>query len=126
MNYYSLYEPQVALAHIKQCLHYDPEDKACKALFRKFKKYEKDVSKVAEDLANKRLATVVNKLIGSGERIGLITEVNKEVDVVENDMNAVGKMPRRLQLKLYQMACRTYSEVIVIIVAIAAVVPRST
>ncbi|RUS16563.1 hypothetical protein BC937DRAFT_91071 [Endogone sp. FLAS-F59071] len=110
MNYYSLYEPQVALAHIKQCLHYDPEDKACKALFRKLKKYEKDVSKVDEDLVKKRFATAVNKLVGSGERIGLITEVDEEVNVMEKEMNAVGKMPKRLQLKLYKMACRIYSE----------------
>ncbi|RCH91348.1 hypothetical protein CU098_002269, partial [Rhizopus stolonifer] len=45
LNYFSLYEPDRALTQVKQCIHYDPEDRACKSLFRLIKRIEKEIKK---------------------------------------------------------------------------------
>jgi DnaJ family protein C protein 3 len=46
ISYLFLHESsQIALAPIKQCLHFDPESKLCKSVFRKLKSLDKDVTR---------------------------------------------------------------------------------
>jgi DnaJ family protein C protein 3 len=101
INYFSLYEPQGALGHVKKCLHYDPEQKECKKMFRRLKELDKSMEQ------NKFVAAS-KKLVGPE---GVIVEVDEEVAKLEEILDAAGKMPRRLNIKLYNMACKIYGEV---------------
>ncbi|KAI1316880.1 hypothetical protein EDD11_009370 [Mortierella claussenii] len=108
MSYYSVYMPEQALAQIKQCISFDPENKLCKALFRKLKTTEKDMIKLNSDLENRRWAGVINKAVG-GEQ-SLVKAVEAETTEMEKVNKAAGKMPKRLLLKIYSAACKAYTE----------------
>lgn len=109
MSYYSLYMPEQALAQIKQCISFDPENKLCKALFRKLKTTEKEMARLNGDLQNGRWAGVINKSVG-GEK-SLVKNIETETTTMEEVNNAKGKMPKRLLLKVYSAACKGYTEV---------------
>ncbi|KAF9957010.1 hypothetical protein BGZ72_002248 [Mortierella alpina] len=109
MTYYSLYQPDQALAQVKRCIQFDPENKQCKALFKKLKTTEKDVKKLDSDLEKKRWAGVINKAVGGGDD-SLVRAIELETANMEKENKAVGKMPKRLQLKVYSAACRAYTE----------------
>lgn len=109
MSYYSLYMPEQALAQIKSCISFDPENKLCKGLFRKLKTTEKDIAKLDSDLQNGRWAGVINKSV-AGEK-ALVKTVETETNSMEKVNKAVGKMPKRLLLKIYAAACKAYTEV---------------
>ncbi|KAF9273096.1 hypothetical protein BGZ88_004103 [Linnemannia elongata] len=108
MSYYSLYMPEQALAQIKQCISFDPESKLCKALFRKLKTTEKEIAKLNSDLEHNRWAGVINKSVG-GEK-SLVRNIEAETTAMETENKAVGKMPKRLLLKIYSAACKAYTE----------------
>ncbi|KAF9932430.1 hypothetical protein BGZ67_004744 [Mortierella alpina] len=108
MSYYSLYMPEQALAQIKKCISFDPENKLCKGLFRKLKTTEKDIVKLDSDLQNGRWAGVINKSV-AGEK-ALVKTVETETNTMEEVNKAVGKMPKRLLLKIYAAACKAYTE----------------
>ncbi|KAF9583932.1 hypothetical protein BGW38_008078 [Lunasporangiospora selenospora] len=108
MSYYSLYMPEQALGHVKQCISFDPENKLCKALFRKLKTTEKEMTKLRSDLENGRWAGAINKAVGSDQ--ALSTSILQETETMEKDNNAVGKMPKRLLLSIYSAACKAYTE----------------
>ncbi|KAF9314191.1 hypothetical protein BGZ91_006063 [Linnemannia elongata] len=108
MSYYSLYMPEQALAQIKQCISFDPENKLCKALFRKLKATEKEIAKLNSDLEHNRWAGVINKSVG-GEK-SLVRNIEAETTAMETENKAVGKIPKRLLLKIYSAACKAYTE----------------
>ncbi|KAF8937744.1 hypothetical protein EDD21DRAFT_377639 [Dissophora ornata] len=108
MSYYSLYTAEQALAQIKQCISFDPENKLCKGLFKTLKATEKDIKKLDSDIQNGRWAGVINKAVG-GEK-SLVNTIETETTKMEKENNAVGKMPKRLLLKVYAAACKAYTE----------------
>ncbi|KAI9006612.1 hypothetical protein CLU79DRAFT_779938 [Phycomyces nitens] len=110
INFFSLYEPQSALTHAKQCLHYDPEQKKCKALFRLIKRIEKEMASIDKDMEHKRYVTASNKLVGTSSKKGIISEIEAQDKLMEEELKAVGKMPRKLMLKGYETACKIYSQ----------------
>ncbi|GAB5587712.1 hypothetical protein Unana1_02612 [Umbelopsis nana] len=110
INYFSLYESQGALSHVKQCLHYDPEQKQCKAMFRKLKKLDKTINAAIQDFEQNKFVAASKKLVGSGNDQGIIATVDEEVAKLEVTLDAVGKMPRRLSAKLYSLACKIYGQ----------------
>ncbi|KAI8977362.1 hypothetical protein BDF20DRAFT_820978 [Mycotypha africana] len=107
INFYSLNERQGALKHIKQCLHYDPEQKQCKALFRKMKKLDKELTKIENDINLKKYTTAANYLIGTANREGILKNVDAEFEAFEKEMKS-SKLPRKLHFNAYQMACKIY------------------
>ncbi|KAF9110640.1 hypothetical protein BGX27_006061 [Mortierella sp. AM989] len=108
MSYYSLYMPEQALAQIKQCISFDPENKLCKTLFKKLRNTEKELAKLNADLEKSRWAGVINKAVG-GEK-SLVQNIETETSEMEKLNKAVGKMPKRLLLKIYSAACKAYTE----------------
>ncbi|KAG0235610.1 hypothetical protein BGW41_000711 [Actinomortierella wolfii] len=108
LSYFSLYAPQQALAQIKQCINFDPENKLCKSLFRKIKNMEKEIAKLDADLERGRWAGAINKAIGAEK--GLVRPVEEDSVAMEKENNAVGKLPKRLLLKIYSAACKAYTE----------------
>ncbi|KAI7899441.1 uncharacterized protein BX663DRAFT_520936 [Cokeromyces recurvatus] len=109
INFYSLSEMQGALTHIKQCLHYDPEQKQCKKLFKKMKKLEKTIQSVEKDIELKKYATAANRLIGTMNREGILKEVDSDYDELVKELKT-NSLPKRLHFKCYQMACKLYGQ----------------
>ncbi|KAG2230774.1 hypothetical protein INT48_001676 [Thamnidium elegans] len=110
INFYALNEPQGALTHIKQCLHYDPEQKECKKLFRRIKKLSKELTKIESDVELKRYTTAGNYLIGTPNRQGLLKDIDADFEELENQLNSPAKIPKKLHLTCYQLACKLYAE----------------
>ncbi|GAA5811329.1 hypothetical protein MFLAVUS_004762 [Mucor flavus] len=100
LNFFSLYEPDRALTQVKSCVHYDPDDKQCKGLFRFMKRLEKEIKKASDSHAQQRYATALNALVG---KTGILHEIDEPLKTLETQMNA--KLPNRLALKVYSLAC---------------------
>ncbi|KAG2229762.1 hypothetical protein INT48_004766 [Thamnidium elegans] len=100
LNFFSLYEPDRALTQVKSCVHYDPDDKQCKGLFRFMKRIEKEIKKASDSHAQQRYATALNALVG---KTGILHEIDEPLKTLETQMNA--KLPNRLALKVYSLAC---------------------
>ncbi|RHZ53038.1 hypothetical protein Glove_452g4 [Diversispora epigaea] len=107
LNYFSLYDFEQARNNLKQCMRYDPEHKACKNLHRLIKKIEKEVTRINNDIQQKRWLLAINKLIGtsSNKWQGLITEVENEL----KNMNE-GIQKKELKIKLYSLTCKAYQQ----------------
>ena len=105
LNYFALYEPDRALVQAKSCLHYDPEDKQCKTLFRFMKRVEKEIKKATDAHENQRFATALNALVGAKSSL---EEINEKFNALETRMEA--KLPKKLHLKLYSLACKVAAE----------------
>ncbi|EIE84321.1 hypothetical protein RO3G_09031 [Rhizopus delemar RA 99-880] len=106
LNFYSLYEPDRALAQVKQCLHYDPEQKQCKTLFRQMKRFQKDLQKVMDSKQQQRFATAFNTLVGTVAKKGLVSELDEPFDALETDMKVKGRLPKKLHLTCFELACQ--------------------
>lgn len=100
LNFFSLYEPDRALTQVKSCVHYDPDDKQCKGLFRFIKRIEKEIKKSIDSREQQRYATALNALVGTS---GIIHEINGPLEQLEVTMET--KLPNRLALKVYSLAC---------------------
>ncbi|KAF7722367.1 DnaJ sub C member 3 [Apophysomyces ossiformis] len=111
IHFFSLGETQGALSQVKQCLHYDPEQKQCKALFRKIKKLDKALNKIEEDVERKKYATAGNQLVGTATKKGVVADLDEPLDEIEKRLNLEkGAMPRRLHLRAYTLACKLFGE----------------
>jgi DnaJ family protein C protein 3 len=110
LNYYSLYEPERALSQVKQCLHYDPEQKQCKALFRQIKRFEKELAKIIDSKDKQRFATALNSLIGTNIKTGLVSELDEPFSNLESIYDATGRLPKKLHLRCYELACSMAAE----------------
>lgn len=100
LNFFSLYEPDRALTQIKSCIHYDPDDKQCKGLFRLIKRLEKEIKKAEDFRQQQRYATALNALVGGS---GIVGEIDAPLQQLEATMET--KLPNRLALKVYSLAC---------------------
>ncbi|KAG5457344.1 MAG: hypothetical protein BJ554DRAFT_2671, partial [Olpidium bornovanus] len=114
LNYYVLDNPDVAMRNVKQCLHYDPEHKTCKALFRKFKNLTKLLEKVVADSKAGRWASATGRLTGTGAAgagtKGLLAEQEEAVkDIVDRLEIKETKLPKTFAARLYELACQGYS-----------------
>ncbi|CAG8435095.1 2936_t:CDS:2, partial [Ambispora gerdemannii] len=107
INYFALYQPEQSLQNIKKCLHFDPEHKECKAIFRRIKKLEKSVSRVEKDMEGHRWQLAIDKLfgIGSEKGHGLIKEIKEEHRGLKE-----GRSSEKLFIKLYELTCKAYKE----------------
>ncbi|KAG0165776.1 hypothetical protein DFQ28_001164 [Apophysomyces sp. BC1034] len=111
IQFFSLGESQGALAQVKQCLHYDPEQKQCKALFRKIKKLDKALNKIQDDMDRKKYATAGKQLVGTAAKKGIVADIDEPLDELEKSLNLEkGVMPRQLHLRAYGLACKLFGE----------------
>lgn len=104
INFFSLYEADRALTQVKQCIHYDPEDRQCKGLFRFIKRIEKEIKKSEQAQQGQRYAIALNGLIGTGTKPGIVNDIDEPWASLEQDLQAP-TLPKRLHLKVYSMAC---------------------
>ncbi|KAI9490545.1 hypothetical protein BDB00DRAFT_837611 [Zychaea mexicana] len=110
INFFSLYEAQGALSQLKQCLHYDPEQKQCKKLFRQIKKLDKEINKAQDDFEAKRYATASNKIIGTPSSAGVVSEIDEPYNALVQELDITSPLPKRLHIKCYELACKIAAE----------------
>ncbi|RKP26785.1 hypothetical protein SYNPS1DRAFT_13691 [Syncephalis pseudoplumigaleata] len=112
LKYFALDSQMVAIAHVKQCLHFDPEHKECKALFRKLKKLDKEIKKATEEAGSKKWSAAMRKVAGpvGKPEAGLGHQVEEEMNRLEEEFGVKDKMPRKLYARLASIACQGYAE----------------
>ncbi|KAI8056074.1 hypothetical protein BDF22DRAFT_673670 [Syncephalis plumigaleata] len=112
LKYFSLDSQMVAMAHVKQCLHYDPEHKQCKTLFRQLKKLDKDIKKVTSDADNKKWSAAMRKVAGpvGKPETGLGHIIEEEMDNLEKEFDIKDKLPRKLYARMAGITCQGYAE----------------
>ncbi|CAO3611531.1 unnamed protein product [Cunninghamella blakesleeana] len=111
INFFLLNEPEGAVANLKQCLHYDPEQKQCKNLFRQIKKLNKSLKLIMENYDKKKYSTSSNQLIGTSTRQGLIEQIKEQFEQIKKDLeldkdNVKYTIPQRLLTQCYELACK--------------------
>ncbi|RKP36229.1 hypothetical protein BJ085DRAFT_4434, partial [Dimargaris cristalligena] len=132
LYYFIMYQPTKAIAAIKICLNSDPDNKACKAIFRQIKKIEKQIQAVEKDYSKNKFNTAAKTLTafhlaqtkrkGEDETApqGLIQELEGQVrevlaqlgvpaDLKKSSKAADGAVPERLLAKLHALACRCFA-----------------
>ncbi|KAI9599385.1 hypothetical protein BDF19DRAFT_428558 [Syncephalis fuscata] len=112
LKFFALDSQSVAMAHVRQCLHYDPEHKQCKLFFRKFKKLDKEIQQAAKEADNKKWSAATRKVagpVGKPEE-GVAHEVEEATDELEKELDVKDKLPRKLYGRLAGIACQGYAE----------------
>ncbi|KAG9016045.1 hypothetical protein FRB90_003708 [Tulasnella sp. 427] len=114
LSYYLLPNPAQAMSALKQCLHHDPDDKACRTSHRLFKSYQKEFDKLHKAESNGDWKGVLRILVGRGEAPGFISKFDPELEkaipsmALPAGMDAKKKShPRRV---LYKAVCRAYGK----------------
>ncbi|CAO3633538.1 unnamed protein product [Cunninghamella echinulata] len=113
INFFLLNEPEGATANLKQCLHYDPEQKQCKALFRQFKKINKALKLVVENYDKKKYSTSSNQLIGTATRQGLLEQIKEQFEQAKKELELINvnyPIPQRLLIQCYELACKLQTQ----------------
>ncbi|KAG4306001.1 hypothetical protein PORY_000911 [Pneumocystis oryctolagi] len=108
--YYSKYEPEQAIAQVKRCLHFDPEQKKCKQIFRSIKKLEKDISGIKKLRDGGKWAGLVMILVNSSGENGVLNFVEEKIKELEKEKLIKSNSPRVLLSELREMACKAYFE----------------
>lgn len=112
LNYlYLMVDAASSIAPIKQCLHYDPDSKTCKKLFRKLKALDKDVSKARNFVEGSKwlsAALAIDPRPGaSNAEDGLIHRVRTLI--AESTAATTGSLPSDLKLGQSQLLVQLYS-----------------
>jgi DnaJ family protein C protein 3 len=100
------------LTPLKQCLHFDPDSKTCKKLFRSLKKLDKDLSQVRNfiegDLWRKAL-NILDPRTGS-DKEGLVKRIT---DLISDNSSTGSLLPddsfSRLLTSVYGWTCKAYT-----------------
>ncbi|WVR04336.1 hypothetical protein IAU60_001336 [Kwoniella sp. DSM 27419] len=109
---YFLLASEAATAHIKQCLHYDPDSKPCKAVHRMLRRLEKDTTKARNFIDGNEYRKAIKIFEGDDGLLSRFDQALIEATRAHDDQPAylpsqfdpVAKSQMRLEL--YALACR--------------------
>ena len=110
MLFYALGDTDKGLAQIRQCLHSDPDSKACSKLYKQEKRNEKQLKKARQFHEKRQFSNAAKVLVGDGQVSGLLEDIREDVKVHKNDGIIVEKAPNDLYNSLIEMACELYTE----------------
>lgn len=79
LYFFLAFDASRALQHVKQCLHYDPDSKACKAVNRLIRGFDKDMARARNFLDAQRWRECIQILLGDGKD-GLLHRVQDAMD----------------------------------------------
>ncbi|KAJ1911540.1 hypothetical protein H4219_005910 [Mycoemilia scoparia] len=112
LRFFYLGEKAEAIASLKECLHSDPENKQCKALFKQLKQLDKSLKKLDVELKKDKWNTC-GKMISppskdSGE--GLLAQVTK----LDEDLSKKYQLPSKptsniILMRIIDVACISHS-----------------
>lgn len=110
-TFYGLGDVEQGMAHIRKCLHSDPESKKCRKLLKQEKSVEKTLGRVNKALEKNQPMTGAKLLVPSGEDAGLINEVKEQVRLLKEQGVMPERAPEVLITRLVETACQAYYEV---------------
>ncbi|WVQ68839.1 uncharacterized protein L199_007048 [Kwoniella botswanensis] len=111
---YFLLKSDLAISHIKQCLHYDPDSKSCKKLHRLIKNFDKDLAKIRNFVEGNVFRSAIK--IFEGES-GLLERFETALDsamqpneegVIYLDKKFRPKETSEMRLEIYGLACKAF------------------
>src|SRR5258708_25299190 len=113
MSYFLLPANSQSLQTLKQCLHFDPDSKPCRASLRMFKAFEKDIERIGAFDESNNWSGLIRVVVGStAEPTGLAQKFDTALDASTSTLKLPASLrprkrsPRRLLL--YSLACKAY------------------
>lgn len=121
--FYSLNDFDRAATQLRKCLHSDPDSKPCSKLLRRFKNYNKSLTKAREHRSKRQYASC-NKIMFTSEpdEPNLFTELTEDIAELEKPPKSKSKsasvdlptfhskLPHELLADINELACESYSE----------------
>ncbi|KEI40504.1 uncharacterized protein L969DRAFT_335172 [Mixia osmundae IAM 14324] len=105
-----------SLQPVKQCLHYDPDSKSCKTVFRLLKSLEKDMSKARNFVEGNKWNSAAHLIDPKGgSATGLLNKIRETIETYQNDGKnylPTAKAQRDASLlitRLMQWACKAHT-----------------
>ena len=111
MMFYAMGDMEKGLAQLRQCLHSDPDSKACSKLYRREKKLDKTLKQVRTFQEKRQFNSAVKLLVGSGEDAGLIDDIKEDIKAAKESGSIHQNSPNYLYSSLVEMVCDFYTEV---------------
>lgn len=100
-----------AMNHIKQCLHYDPDSKACKKVHKTLRRLQKDTIKAREFVEGGNWRQAIKVLDGSDGLLARFEEAYTEAlqpgGSLSERLPKSGSTTSQSRLDLYSMACKS-------------------
>lgn len=107
--FYSLGDADRAIQQISRCLHSDPENKACKKVYRRIKSHQKVLNKVKAALGTQKYSTAVRLITGVKDEPGVLDEVKEEIKGLKEEGTFPEKVPMDLLAELTETVCDSYT-----------------
>ncbi|KAK9368549.1 hypothetical protein V1509DRAFT_623234 [Lipomyces kononenkoae] len=109
LQYLYLNERDRAIQQLAKCLHYDPDAKACKTVFKEYKRLDKEILK-ANELKDKRMWLALEKMIVSrgADSKGLLEKIEEMVANVEKEEKIPPNIIKDLVADLLEATCEAY------------------
>lgn len=106
--FYELADLERGIDQIRKCLHYDPDSKSCKKLYRREKTLEKQIKEVKTSLEKRQYVKSLKTLLPIGDEVGLVQEVKDDLKELRKAGTLVGKPMNELLALLLEMTCEAY------------------
>lgn len=107
---YFLLGSEHAMNHIKQCLHYDPDSKACKKVHKTLRSLQKDTTKASNLVESGNWRQAIKILDGSEGLLARFETAFAEATGPEGHLaqrvSQSASQPSQARLDLYAMACK--------------------
>ncbi|KAB8269655.1 hypothetical protein BDV30DRAFT_251276 [Aspergillus minisclerotigenes] len=110
MLFYSLGDQERGISQIRRCLHFDPDSKPCNALYRKEKKFLKQLRKLQDTMSSRKFSNAINLLVGVGDESGLLDDLKGEVREAKEAGHIHPAAPNNLYSSLVERTCEAYRE----------------
>jgi len=111
ITFYALGDLENGQAHIRKCLHSDPDSKPCLRLRRQEKAIEKTLGKVTKALDGSKPMSAIKMLVDQPDETGLMTDIANEVKELREQGYIPPKAPDALYAQVVELVCRAYFDV---------------
>ncbi|KAH0538509.1 hypothetical protein FGG08_004896 [Glutinoglossum americanum] len=108
--FYSMADPEKALAQVRRCLHSDPDSKPCSKLFRREKVLDKTLNKIKQLMEKRQFNSASKLLVGARDDVGLIQDVKDDIIEFKGNGYIHKNSPEGLLYNLFEITCEAYSE----------------
>ncbi|KAI6245244.1 DnaJ subfamily C member 3 [Erysiphe necator] len=106
--FYELADFNRGVDQMRKCLHFDPESKSCKKLYRREKSLEKQIKEVKMGLEKRQYVKTLKMLLPVGDQVGLVQEIKDDIEELRKAGTIVGKPANQLLSLLVEITCEAY------------------
>jgi DnaJ homolog subfamily C member 3 len=111
ITFYALGDLENGQAHIRKCLHSDPDSKPCLKLRRQERATEKMLGKVNKALESGKPMSAIKMLVDQGDETGLMTDIANDANGLREQGYIPPKAPNALYTQVVELVCRAYFDV---------------